>query len=85
MNSQLGNFSADLRRISYWIVEGNYELSNHVIKLCKEKYKETVSVGCFKNIWPEVEKIEKLVGGKYQAADRALTLSSILMQEAFVK
>lgn len=76
------SLATDLRRISYWIYDGDIKLSRKFLDISKQKYKIKSHVGCFNNIWNEIKKIRDLEGGKYVAADRAATLSSILMQES---
>lgn len=82
MNYQLANLSTDLRRISYWVYDGRINLARKFLLKAKRKYKINNSVGPFKDIWQEIEKIENLEGGKIVAADRASTLGSILLQES---
>lgn len=83
MNYELAKFSTDLRRISYWIYNGNNDLVKKFISKARSIYKIAPSQGSYKDIWKEIEKIEKLDGGRIKAADRASTLSSIMFQEAF--
>jgi hypothetical protein len=60
MNIDLANFSTDLRRISYWYIEGNLRMANKFLKLSREKYKKIpTKIGCYKNIWEEINQIEK--------------------------
>ena len=78
--NDLANFAADLRRISYWTYKGQKSLAVSMLKKIKELYKGiNPKIGCYENIWNEVEKIENLEGGKYKAAERALTASVILL------
>jgi hypothetical protein len=83
MNIQLANFSTDLRRISNWICEGNFNMARDNIKRLKTKYENITSVGVYKNIWDEIEKIEQNKEGHLRSSDRATTLGSILLQESF--
>lgn len=46
--------------------------------------KESFGIGCYGNIWKELNKIEKLEGGKDKAAERASTASIILMHHSKV-
>ena len=82
MNVALANLSTDLRRISYWIYNGNIELGMDFLSRVKKMYKIERSVGPFKDIWDEIEKVKSLEGGRVRAADRASTLASILLQES---
>lgn len=82
MNVQMANLSTDLRRISNWIYEGKQDLVKDNIKRLKEKYADVSSVGIYKNIWDEIEKIKENKEGNIRSADRATTLGSILLQES---
>ena len=82
MNTQLANFSTDLRRVSYWIYQGRFELAQKTLNLGRRKYKTISKVGCFDNVWSEIEKINNRED-RLKAAERASTLSSILLQESF--
>lgn len=77
------NFSTDLLRISYWIYVGNNNLVKKFITLCKNKYDGVPKkIGCYRDIWEEIEKIERMDGGKYKAAERASTASVILFHNS---
>ncbi len=82
MNITYANFSTDLRRVSYWIYQGNFELSKKFLVSFKNKYKIDGKIACFKNIWDEIDKLKKLKGGRLKASEGATTISSILLQEA---
>lgn len=82
MNIQLANLSTDLRRISNWIYDGKTGLAADNLKRLKEKYKGVTSVGVYKNIWDEIEKIKNNSEGNLRSADRTTTLGSILLQES---
>lgn len=83
MNRDLLNLSTDLRRISDWIIAGDLDLARKFLTICKEKYINIPeNIGSYKNIWQEIEKIEKLEGGKDKAAERASTASIILLNNA---
>lgn len=82
MNETLANLSCDLKRISYWIYEEKFSLAKKFLTLAKKRYKINSKIGPFINFWDEVEKVEKLEGGKIRAADRATTLASILLLES---
>ena len=83
MNRQLANFSTDLRRVSYWIYGGRKLLADKFLSMARSKYKINGFIGPYQNIWAELEKIKKMDGGRIAAADRASTMSSILLQESF--
>ena len=60
------NMSADLRRLAYWIYEGRDNLAQKMLKIVKEKYKGVpISVGCYENIWKEIEDIENIIKEKF--------------------
>jgi len=82
MNIQLANLSTDLRRISNWIYEGKNDLVIEYISKFKEKYEVNKSVGVYKDIWQEIEIIKTVRDGRIKSADRATTLSSVLLQES---
>ena len=80
MKKDLLNLSTDLRRISDWIVNGDIDIAQKFINICREKYSDIPQkIGSYKNIWKEIDKIEKLEGGKDKAAERASTASVILL------
>lgn len=83
MNRTLANFSTDLRRVSNWVIGGRITLAKNLLFNAQKKYQGVERVGPYKNVWDEVEKIKALEGGKSVAADRASTVSSILLQESF--
>lgn len=85
MNNDYAKLSTDLRRVSNWIYHGNFKLSKKMIKIAQNKYKIDDRVGCFENIWDEIKKIKLVVGGRLKAAERALTLSSMLLQKSYKK
>ena len=82
MNYQLANLSTDLRRVSNWIYEGKSDFVKKYLSKIESKYKIDTPVGPFENIWNEIELIKSEKGGRVQTADRAGTLSSILLQES---
>lgn len=82
MNYQLANFSTDLRRVSYWIYSGRESLAKVLLTTAKSTYTIKTSTGPYENIWAEIDKIKYLSGGRKMAADRASTMSSILLQES---
>ena len=83
INKDCANFSADLRRIAYWIYEKRFNLAKKMLGKCKLLYREiSPKVGCYENIWDEIKKIEKLEGGKNKAAERASTASVILLNNS---
>ena len=82
MNYQLANLSTDLRRISYWSYYGKDDLVNKTIEKAEDIYKISKRQGPYKDIWVEINKIKKQEGGRIRAADRATTLSLILLQES---
>jgi hypothetical protein len=72
--------SADLRRISYWIYNGQSGLANDMLSKLNNMYKNIdPKVGCYKNIWHEIEKIGNSKD-KDKSAEIALTLSVILQR-----
>lgn len=80
MNKNLANFSTDLLRISYWIYQGQDLMANNFLNLCRKNYKKiNPKVGCYSNIWDEIDKIGEIDKNRMQAAERALTLSRILL------
>lgn len=86
MNIDLANFSTDLRRISYWIIEKDFEMAKKFLHLSKEKYKNVpTKIGCYKNIWTEISKIENMTTNREKASERAMTASVILLDEALFK
>ena len=82
MNYQLANLSTDLRRISNWCYYGKVSLVNQVLDRTKVIYNIDKRQGPYEDIWVEIEKIKLQEGGKMKAADRATTLSSILLHES---
>jgi len=83
MNDQVASLAADLRRVSYWIYEGQTELAQAVLKGAQGKYKAIPpEVGCYQDIWREIAEIGKVGQGKDRAAERALTASVILLSSA---
>jgi hypothetical protein len=82
MNYHLANFSTDLRRISNWFYYGEVDLVNRVLEKSKDIYKINKQQGPYKDIWIEIEKIKLQEGGRMKAADRATTLSLILLHES---
>lgn len=85
MNNDLANFSTDLLRISFWIYHKNDTLADKFLDLCKQNYSGTkVQVGCYQNIWDEIDKIKRFKENRMQSAERALTLSRIMLAEASV-
>lgn len=83
MNIDLANFSTDLRRISYWYIEGNLRMADKFLKLSREKYKNIPKkIGCYKNIWEEISRIEKLSKNRKKASEKAMTASIILLNTA---
>lgn len=83
MSLQTANFAADLRRISYFIYNGRIKLARQMIGNCRRKYRDVNrKIGCYEDIWEEIGKIEKLVGGKNKAAERASTASVILLHNS---
>lgn len=80
MNQDLANFSTDLMRISYWIYNKNDKLANQFLGLCRKNYnKVNPKIGCHEDIWEEIKKIDGFENDRLHAAERALTLSRILM------
>ena len=82
MNYQLANLSTDLRRISYWIYEGKSDLVEKYFQKIEGKYQIDKAIGPFTDLGREIELIKSGKGGRVRSADRAGTLSSILLQEA---
>lgn len=82
MKKDLLNFSTDLRRISYWAYEGKDDLVKETLQRARRIYKLPKKIGPFQNIWEEIKKIEKQEDGQYVTADRAGTVSSILLLES---
>ena len=83
MNTNLANLSTDLRRISYWIIEKDFKMATKFLKLSREKYSTVPKkVGCYNNIWEEIKTIEKTITDKDKAAERAMTASIILLDQA---
>jgi len=82
MNYQLANLSTDLRRISNWIYEGKREFVKDYISKIEGKYQIDGPVGPFDDVWREIELIKVGNEGRIRSADRAGTLSSILLQES---
>jgi hypothetical protein len=82
MNYQLANLSTDLRRISNWILEGKRDFVREYITKIEDKYDIDVPIGPYKDIWKEIKLIKLGKGGRINSADRAGTLSSILLQES---
>jgi hypothetical protein len=82
MNSQVANFAADLRRIAYWIYSGQDDLAEKMLGKTKELYAGiNPKIGCYENIWGEVDKI-KSYKSKQKSAETALTASIILLQNS---
>lgn len=81
-DQDLANFATDLRRISLWIYYQNYDLANRFLDRSRKTYTLPPSVGPYPDIWHEVALIRSLSGGRLQASERALTLSSILLHES---
>lgn len=80
MNNDLANFSTDLLRISYWIYYKNDSLATQFLNFCKKNYQNVnAKVGCYKNIWDEIDKISDFENDRLHASERALTLSRILL------
>ncbi len=85
MNKPLMNFSADLRRISYWIYDGRFTLASQMLKRCRVMYRDiNKSVGCYDDIWEAIDNVEKLIGGKEKASERALTASNIFLNHSLL-
>jgi len=82
MNIQLANLSTDLRRISYWIYEGKTGFVKDYIFKIKNKYQIKSPVGPYENVWKEIDLIGSGIEDRLRSADRAGTLSSILIQES---
>lgn len=83
MKKDLGNFSTDLFRISYWILAKNSGLVKKFLQHCYKAYSDVgPKIGCYQNIWQELKKIENLQGGRLKSAERALTASRILFFQA---
>ena len=64
--------SADLRRIAYWLYEGNEALAINFLTQLKTMYPMLD-----KKIWNEVEKIKNKEEDILKRSERALTLSAI--------
>lgn len=80
MKNDLASFSTDLLRISRFIYDGQDNLVERFLDFCRVTYsKMNPKVGCYQNIWQELDKIQSRIGGRLQAAERALTLSRIMM------
>lgn len=83
MNWGLAKLSTDLRRISYWIYEDQFELAKQFLKKAPQKYGLLERrVGCYQDIWLEIDKIAALQGGRLKTAERAMTASLIFLHEA---
>ena len=82
MKQQLANLSTDLRRVSYWIYGNNNKLASKQLDKINEKYDIKQPIGPYNNIWDEINKVKTLKGGNIRAADRASTISSVLLQES---
>ncbi|KKR28266.1 MAG: hypothetical protein UT61_C0053G0002 [Candidatus Woesebacteria bacterium GW2011_GWA1_39_8] len=82
MNIQLANLSTDLRRISNWLYEGKIGFVNNYIVKIRDKYQIDNPVGPYDDVWKEIALIAQGHEGRLRSADRATTLSSILLQEA---
>jgi hypothetical protein len=79
MANSLADFSTDLRRISYWLYDGRTKLAKESLARCKKLFAAiNPKIGCFENIWDEIDLISSLKEGRKKAAERALTLSRIL-------
>ena len=80
MNNLLANFSTDLLRVSYWIYYQNDSLVVRFLVFCRKTYSTlNPKIGCFPNIWEEIDKISDFKNNRLQAAERALTLSRIML------
>lgn len=80
MNKDVTNFSTDLLRISSWIYLGEDKLAKQFLDLCYRNYSRLkTKVGCYEDIWEEIKKIENRKENRYRRAERALTLSRILL------
>lgn len=83
MNLDLANLSADLRRVSYWLCQNQVDLAKRFLKQTRSRYRNIEpKVGCYQNIWEEIERIADLGGGFLRASERALTASLILMHSS---
>lgn len=83
MNNDLANFSTDLLRISYWIYYKNDSLAKNFLEICRKNYGNINSkVGNYQNVWEEINKISDFENNRMQTAERALTLSRILLMNA---
>lgn len=81
--NDLIKFSVDLRRIAYWIYEGQLDVAKSMLAKCRLMYKGIDSkIACYDDFWQEITKIERLEGGRYKAAERASTASVILLHES---
>jgi len=79
-NKDLANFSTDLLRVSYWIYHQNDSLAMEALDFCRKNYSGIKTrLGCYKNVWDEIKKIEEVEANRMHAAERALTLSRILI------
>jgi len=79
-NKDFANFSTDLLRVSYWIYHRNDSLAMKTLDFCRKNYSGIkTQIGCYKNVWDEVKKIEAIKANRMQSSERALTLSRILM------
>lgn len=80
MNSDLANFSTDLLRISYWIFHNQDSMVKNFLSFCRRNYQNiNPKIGCYSNIWEEIDKISGFETNRMQAAERALTLSRIIL------
>ena len=72
------DLSTDLRRVSLWIARDSDELANNILKRDLDRYKDLkVKIGGV-SIGKWLEMIIDRVGGREQAAERALTAAVIL-------
>ena len=86
MNLGLANLSTDLRRISYWLYQGQIDLAKKFLERCPKTYSDlNPRISCFENIWDELKKIENLKEGRLKEAERALTASVILLHQSRAK
>lgn len=84
MSQALLNFSTDLLRISGWIYDGRVELACKFLDRCKKEYAQIdPKIGCYSNLWEELERIKKLEGGCKRAAERASTVSVIMRLQIY--
>jgi len=77
MNRDMLNLASDLRRAAYWLHDGRIALSKSFLQNAQKKY--TIKNTKYLNITSELDKINSLEEGKDKAAERALTLSNILL------